>query len=124
MHILKEACYMTASFPAIYFFYGSVIISREHLKQSTYQGLCVYFTTLVAAVHYNKRSLVDSRKFEGYVYWKKNIVALLFKGAYLFHRTNCSNFCLRSTALNTRKYFPILSFFNWTTVTTAIAIIH
>ena len=62
MHILKEVCYMTTSFPAIHFFYDSVFISREHLRQSTCQGNCVYFTTLSATIHYNKRSLVDSRK--------------------------------------------------------------
>ena len=38
----------------------------------------VYFTTFVAPIHYNKQSVVDSRKFEGYVYFRKAIVALLF----------------------------------------------
>ena len=70
---------MTTSFPAIHFFYDSVIISREHLKQSTCQGNCVYFSTLVATIHYNKRSVVDSRKIEEYVYLRKTIVALLFQ---------------------------------------------
>ena len=27
-----------------------------------------FFTTLAAAIHYNQRSVVDSRKVEGYVY--------------------------------------------------------
>ena len=53
---------MTTSFLAIYFFYDSVIILREHLKKSTCRGKCVYFTTLFATVHYNKRSVFDSRK--------------------------------------------------------------
>ena len=69
---------MTTSFLAIYFFYDSVIISREHLKRSTCQGLCVYFTTLVAGIHYNKRSVVDSRKFEGCVYCLKHFSILSF----------------------------------------------
>ena len=76
MHILKEVCYMMTSFPAIHFFYDRVIISREHLKWSICQGHCVYFTALAAVIHYNKRSVVDSRKFEGYVYLMKTIVAL------------------------------------------------
>ena len=50
------------SFPAIHFFYDSVIISREHLKKSTCQGNCVYFTTIFATIHYNKQSVVDLRK--------------------------------------------------------------
>ena len=62
MHVLKKVCYMTTSFTAIHFFYDSVFISREHLKKSTCQGNCVYFTTLFATIHYNKRSVVDSRK--------------------------------------------------------------
>ena len=53
-------CFMTTSFPASHFFYDSVIISREHLKKSTCQGNCVYFTILFATIHYNKRSVVDS----------------------------------------------------------------
>ena len=44
------------------FFYDSVIISQEHLKKSTCQRNCVYFTTLFATIHYYKRSMVDSRK--------------------------------------------------------------
>ena len=62
MHILKEICFMTTSFPASHFFYDSVIISREHLKKSTCQGNFAYFTTLFATIHYNKLSVVDSRK--------------------------------------------------------------
>ena len=62
MHIWKEICFITASFPAIHFFYDSVIISREHLKKPTCKGNCVYFTRLFATIHYNKLSEVDSRK--------------------------------------------------------------
>ena len=50
MHILKEVCYMTTSFPAINFFYDSVLISPEPLKQCTCQGNCVYFTTIFATI--------------------------------------------------------------------------
>ena len=48
MHMLKEVCSMTTSFPANYFF--SVFISKE----------------LVTAIHYDKSSVLYSRKFEGY----------------------------------------------------------
>ena len=58
----KKVCYMTTSFTAIHFFYDSVIISRQHLKQSTCQENCLYFTILFATIHYNKPSAVDSRK--------------------------------------------------------------
>ena len=61
MHTLKEICSITTSFPTIHFFYDSVVISREHLKKSTCQRNCVYFTTLFATIHY-MRSVVDSRK--------------------------------------------------------------
>ena len=51
MCILNEVCYLTTSIEAIYFFYNSVIILREHLNRSICQGHCVYFTTLVAIIH-------------------------------------------------------------------------
>ena len=76
MHILKEVYYMMTSFPAIHFFYDRVIISRELLKWSICQGYFAYFATLAAAIHYNKQSEVASRKFEGYVYLRKTILAL------------------------------------------------
>ena len=92
-HILKEVCFMTASFPAIHFFYDSVIISREHLKKSTCQENCVYFTTLFAAIHYNKRSVVDSRiSWRVCLFQENPLWPWSFRGAYLFHRTSCNNF--------------------------------
>ena len=42
------------------------------------QGHCVYFRKLFAAIYYNKLPVVDSKKFEEYVYLSKAIVALLF----------------------------------------------
>ena len=100
MHILKKVGCMT-SFPAIHFFYDSVIISREHLKQSACQRNCVYYTTLVATIHYNGRSVLDSRKIEEYVYLRKTIVALLFLKVPFYSTTN---FCLKSTVLNAQKH--------------------
>ena len=51
MHILNEVCYLTKSIAAIHFFYGSFIVSQEHLQRSIFQGHCIYFTTLVATIH-------------------------------------------------------------------------
>ena len=76
--MFKEVCYMTTSFPAIYFFYDSVIISWEHLKRSICQGDCVYFQRLVAVIHYDKWFACDSIKFEGYAHLRKTMVVLLF----------------------------------------------
>ena len=59
---------------------------------------------LAAAIHYNKRSVIDSRKIEENVYFRKIAVALLFKGAYLFHRTSCNSFCLKSMVLNEQRH--------------------
>ena len=72
MHILEAIA-------AIYFF---TLLSLFH--GSTYeavicQGHCVYLTALIEAIHYNKRSVADSREFEGCcVYVRKTIVVLLF----------------------------------------------
>ena len=51
---------------------------------------------------------------KGMLIGRKPLYPCFFKGAYLFRRTSCSNFCLKSTVLNARKHFPILSFFNLT----------
>ena len=74
--MLKEVCYSEPSIvappppppppPPPHFFYGSIINSEGHLKRSTRQRHCVYLTAIVAATHYNKRSVVDSRKREEY----------------------------------------------------------
>ena len=62
---------------AIHFFCGSVIIHRSFWSDP-YVKDTDFFTTLFATIHYNKRSVVDLRKFEEYVYLGKAIVALLF----------------------------------------------
>ena len=90
------------SFPDIHFFYESVIISREHLKQSTCQVNCAYFTTLVATIHYNKRPLVDLRKIEEHVYFRKTIVALLFFNNF---KTQCKVLSLNATRLTFKNVF-------------------
>ena len=79
MYILKDSLYLTTSIAAILFFYGTAIISWEHLKRSICQGQWVYFPTIIAVIQYNKQSVVDSRKLEGYcAYLWKTIVAMLF----------------------------------------------
>ena len=51
MCILNEACHLTKSIAAIHLFYGSFIVSQEHLQRSIFQGHCIYFTTFVATIH-------------------------------------------------------------------------
>ena len=60
MYILNGVYYLTTSVAAI-----------KDSKQGICQGHCIYFTTLAAAVHYNKPSVVESRKFEGMFIWGK-----------------------------------------------------
>ena len=42
MHISRKVRYMTISFPAIHFFYDSVVFSRESLRRSICQGDCLF----------------------------------------------------------------------------------
>ena len=65
MHILKEVCYMTTSFPAIHCHFFKGAIEAIHMSRN--------IATLVATIHYNKRSVVDSRKIEEYAYLRKTI---------------------------------------------------
>ena len=95
IHILKEVCFMTTSFPNIHFFYyDSVIISREHLKKSICQRNCVYFTTPFATIHWNKRSVVGSRKS-----WR----------VCLFQENHCGPSILKVSIYST-ELFPIIFF--------------
>ena len=40
-HSFTIVCYLTTSIAAIHFFYGAVIISREHLKRSIHYSKCI-----------------------------------------------------------------------------------
>ena len=106
IHILKEVCFMTTSFPAIqFFYYDSVIISREHLKKSICQRNCVYFTTPFATIHWNKRSVVGSRKSWRVCLFQENhcgpsILKVSIYSTELFPII----FFLKSTALNAQKH--------------------
>ena len=64
--------------PSVFSVVGSLITSWENPNQSICQGHCVYYTTPVEVIHYNKQSVVDSKKFEEYIYLMKVIVALHF----------------------------------------------
>ena len=51
MDVLNEVCYLTTSIGAIYFFYNSGNVSREHLKRYLCQVHCIYFPTPVPTIH-------------------------------------------------------------------------
>ena len=57
MHILKEVCYTMTSFPTIHFFYEP-LFHWSTWGDTLCQGHCVYFTTLAAAIHFKRRSVV------------------------------------------------------------------
>ena len=109
-----EGLYMTASFPAIYFFYDGVITSHEHMKRFTCQGLYIYFTTLVAAIHYNKRAVIDSIKFEGYVCWKKNHRSSVFLKGRIYSTTLVAVICVWKVLCEMHEStFPFFHFLIW-----------
>ena len=128
MYILNEVCYLTTSIGSIYFFYNSIIISREHLNPSIYQRHCVYFTTLVATIHIITSNLrLIWEKLNAMFIWGKPLQPCPFKGAYSFYRTSCSNICLKSAAVNSRKHLhppdcllANVLIYNFTTVIAAI----
>ena len=54
-------------------------ITKEILYLLGFRHVYIERSLIVfAVIHYKKWSLVDSGKFEGYVYLRKGIVALLF----------------------------------------------
>ena len=108
MFLLNEVCYLKTSIAVIHFFYGSVIILRQHLKRSICQGHYVYFITLVATIHVVASGLWLIKEHLNdmpYMFiWGKLLQPCSFKGACLFHRTSCTNICLKTTVLNALKY--------------------
>ena len=76
--------------------YDTYLVSGSTWSDPLCQEHCVYFATRIATIHYNKQSVVDSRKFEGYcVYLKKAIVALLFwRGLFFCLVFACRNLIL------------------------------
>ena len=75
---MNEVCYLMSSVGAIYFFYNSVNVLREHLKRSICQPHCVTFTALVPTIHVITRGLWLIQEKLNNVYLRKAIVALLF----------------------------------------------
>ena len=89
-------CYLTTSIAAIHF-YCTVIISRQHLKQSILSRvLCLLHILLIVAIRYIKQAAVALRKVDGTVFiLEKQLQTYFFKGGCLFHRTSCNNFCFK-----------------------------
>ena len=120
MHLLIDSLFFfTTAIAAIHFFCGTVIISRDHLKRSIgaaiisrdhlkwslCQGYCVYSPKLIAPINYIKwtcllQEILKVLNFKGIVFFGgKQLQSFFFKSVRLFHRTSCSNFCLKSTML-------------------------
>ena len=80
----RLVCYLMTSFIAIHFFYGTHIISPEHLKRSILSRvLCLLYKTNCSHPLY-KVSCGKYKAIKGYcVYLRKTIAALLFL-KYLF----------------------------------------
>ena len=107
------------------FFYNSVIISQEHLNQSICVYHCVYLTSLVSTIDIITSALsLIGKKLNDMCICRK---PCSFKGPYSFHKTSCSNICLKIAVLNVQKYLqPPHSLLvnvlicNFTTVITAV----
>ena len=93
MHILKEVCYMTTSFHYLY------VVSLSH--GNTWSDSHVKYTVFISQ-HLLQPSIIKSglrlirEKLKDMFIWEKPLYQCSFKGAYLFHRTSCINFCLKS----------------------------
>ena len=77
-------------------FHGSTW-RNPHVKETVF--ISQYFLQPSIII---KPSVVDSRN--SWFISEKALWRLSYKGAYLFHRTSCNNFFLRSTVLNAQKY--------------------
>ena len=92
---MNKVCYLKTSIGAIYFFCNNVTISLEHVKRSICQRHCFYFTTLVATIHIITSGLWLIQEKLNMFIWAKPLQPCSFKGAFLFHRTNCSKICFK-----------------------------
>ena len=72
MHILKEMWKRSSSYPSFLWWWQYLTGALEAIHMSMI--LCLFHNTCYS----NKRSVLDSRKFEGYVYLMKVIAALIF----------------------------------------------
>ena len=90
----------------------SFVIWRRHFQSSIF---CMIVPLFHGSTRYNlhvKQTVFILQDFlqpsiiivEQYVYLRKPLYPCSFKGAYLFCRTSCNNFCLKSTVLNPQKH--------------------
>ena len=90
-------------------FHGSTW-SNPHVKETVF--ISQYF--LQPSIIINGLRLIR-KKVEEYVYLRKTIVACCFKDGYLFHRTSCSNLCLKICEMHKSTYRdPTFSW--WTSI--------
>ena len=74
--------------------------SNPHIKESVF-----IWQHFFATIHYNKRSVVDSRKSWRVCLFEENYCSpALLKVPIRFHRTSCNNFCSESTVLNAQQH--------------------
>ena len=109
-YLLKEIYYLTHQLQTFIFFCGSAIISWNHFKRSIYQKHCVYFHLLQPSIITSGLWFIR-QSLKSIIIWEKILRSCSFTGAYLFQRTSCSNFCLKSTVLNVWKHLQLSHIF-------------
>ena len=88
----------------------SMVVSLFH--GSTWSNPFVKDTVFISQ-HFLESSIITSDlwliwgNLKGIFIWVKPLQPCCFKGVYLFHRTSCSNLCLKSIVLNARKHFQL-----------------
>ena len=70
MYIVKNSLLFDDSSCSHSFFYSTIVISRGHLRPSIRQIHCVYFTRINIDSYCNKRSVVDSSKLKGAMFFE------------------------------------------------------
>ena len=92
MYTLKEVCYLTLSITAILFLYMVVLLCHR----STWSDPCVKDTVFISQ-HFLQSSIITAGLWLIQKSWKMCLFeeSHCSQGAHLFHRTSCSNFCLR-----------------------------
>ena len=71
MYIVKNSLLFDGSSCShSFFFYSTIVISRGHLRPSIRQIHCVYFTKINTDSYCNKRSVVDSSKLKGAMFFE------------------------------------------------------
>ena len=100
IHILKEVCYMTTSFPAMHFFYEC------HFFTGALEAVDMSRTPVFISQHLLQPSIITSglwlirEKLKRIFISGKPLWSCFFKGTDLFQRTSCNKFCLKNTVLN------------------------